>query len=274
MKSNQILTGVEEVIHEYFRFPPDRYRGNKSAWKNVDLRKIQAERENEPSLASQIFRKVRENIKDGEKWSDENWRFEQKSVLSPKNKQAEKVLEKRFIRLAPKCGWANQVPVCSRTGHMETKKMSIDLVYREDNETYEFIELKVPSKTNNAYFAALEILIYGIFYVLRDSVKESSNKINGKKIHLKVLAPAEYYCGSPSKEMNTKAMEKLLNQDLSKFKTDIDSGIVISFSFEELNHEVFKSDDNKKAEKGLRELYENSPEDFKNIIFSRLKHVG
>ena len=96
---------------------------------------------------------------------------------------------------------------------------------------------------------------------------------NSRRTNLIVLAPIEYYQGSNSKKMVTGEMEAFLAKDLAKFKDEIKSGIDFSFSFEELNHKIFKSDNNQTVGNGLRKLFKENPEEFKKIIFSKRKHI-
>ena len=272
-KLKDILKSNRELIAAFFEFPDDLTHENISAWEDVRWDGL-AEKSKKQSLASQIMAVIRGNIRDDQaQWSSKNWRFTLEKHLSPNATQAEKVLEKRFARIASAKEWANQVPACSRSGY-NTRKMSIDLVHRMTPDTYEFIELKVPSKTNHVYYAAIEVLIYGIFYLLRRPSEGDMDRISGSQIQLKVLAPTEYYISGNSASMKTRLMENFIAQDLAKFAQELDAGheekIGLSFAYEELCHEVFGENTNSVVCGKLQSL---TDAEIMGIMASRKRHV-
>jgi hypothetical protein len=136
--------------------------------------------------------------------SEENWRWEKKPDISENNESNEKLWEKA---IAICCGeeWVNQVPTASGLldGSSE-KHCNIDLVHRIAPEEFEFIELKYASDT--PLFAAFEILKYGLLYVFSRRYAEqlgysgvSKEILGARLVHLRVVAPYEYYGYFPRK---------------------------------------------------------------------------
>jgi len=128
--------------------------------------------------------------------SPENWRFEKKLGDSPHNKSPEVTLERAIVR-ALGDDWCNQVPAASGLWNaVADKRRAIDLVRRIGPQHFELIELKVASDT--PLRAAVEIVQYGLLYILARDVHSEATKAAGhllraKEVHLRVLAPAAYY---------------------------------------------------------------------------------
>lgn len=98
--------------------------------------------------------------------------------------------------------WANQVPTASGfVGPRTDKRGAIDLVHRLGDGAYELIELKVHASGGTPLYAAMEILQYGALYIFarrKEQIKSAANEkrlLQAKSIHLKVLAPCDYYNG-------------------------------------------------------------------------------
>ena len=81
-------------------------------------------------------------------------------------------------------------------GVVADKRCAVDLVFRVGEQSFELIELKVESDT--PLRAAVEIVQYGLLYALaRDRYPEtqhaSKDLLRAKDVHLRVLAPTNYY---------------------------------------------------------------------------------
>lgn len=134
--------------------------------------------------------------------SSENWRWYANSDYDrAKNRSLETIVEREIIGLTQALGtWANQVPVNSGISEGNNQPGHIDLVHRTTEWSFELIELKIDS--NDPYEAALQILRYGLTYrlfrrvptLLRSTQHSLTKKLfEASRIHLRVLAPAQYY---------------------------------------------------------------------------------
>lgn len=135
--------------------------------------------------------------------SNENWRwFNPKLGISPQNQSPEVTLERLIVNLTRHVGredWSNQVPVGS--GLIKgggDRRRAVDLVRRVDDNAFELIELKIES--DNALYAGIEILQYGIIWLLSREHRKFlgySDKplLDASTVKLVVLAPANYYAG-------------------------------------------------------------------------------
>lgn len=176
--------------------------------------------------------------------SKQNWRWEPKREIAKENKSPEVGLEKAIVNISPKIwpqvvDWSNQVPTSSGLlGRYSDRKRSIDLVHRgQDGEyvDYEFIELKVDS--NNPVFAAMEIMVYGMLYILSRDYREEMQYARGlnpllwaRTIHLQVLAPCAYYDDDRSR---LDRFEKTLDEALGDFLRLEKRSFCMSFEFQE-----------------------------------------
>jgi hypothetical protein len=130
----------------------------------------------------------------GKRPSRENWRLEKRLHIAEHNTSPEKTLEKAIARFE---GWYNQVPTASGLHNQNSDKLrNIDLVRQVAPSIFEFVELKVASKT--PVYAAMESLIYAAlyFFSLRNySEEERASKVllRAKTIRWLVLAPGLYY---------------------------------------------------------------------------------
>ena len=134
--------------------------------------------------------------------SSENWRWYANSDYDrAKNRSLETIVEREIIGLTKALGtWANQVPVNSGISEGNNQPSHIDLVHRTSERSFELIELKIDS--NDPYEATLQILRYGLTYklfrrvptLLRSTQDSLTKKLfEASHIHLRVLAPAQYY---------------------------------------------------------------------------------
>ena len=128
--------------------------------------------------------------------SQENWRFQKQLGDSPHNPSPEVTLERTIVR-AMGGEWCNQVPTASGLWNADAdKRRAVDLVCRVEGQNFELIELKVESDT--PLRAAVEIVQYGLLYALArdrypDTEQAGKDLLHAKEVHLRVLAPADYY---------------------------------------------------------------------------------
>jgi hypothetical protein len=112
----------------------------------------------------------------------------------------EVALERKIVNPVTE-GWWAQVPAVSGFNVSGAAKRSIDLVQETGNREFRFIELKTNLKTNNPIYAAIELILYGIFYShiranagLRSKLnKDSAKLLDATAVEFAVLAPREYY---------------------------------------------------------------------------------
>jgi len=162
--------------------------------------------------------------------STQNWRFEKKLSIAAHNPSAEKNIEKAAARLLG-ADWVNQVPTASGLWDSSADKArNIDLVERQGDGAYRLIELKI--KSDNALFAAMEILGYGALYVLSrrhysPGALASKELLRAKSVELCVLAPPEFYS-----RVNLGWLERALSVGVSDYcRGQVDLGFEMSFAF-------------------------------------------
>ena len=192
-----------------------------------------------------VYKQIADNYKNGtDSYSSQNWRFTLETDIFDKNSSSEKALEKVIAKSMfdlDKSSWANQVPVASGlVFHNRDTKSCIDLVHELGKGTFEFIELKIAS--SNPVYAAIEVLVYGIVYVFFRAGGPEENRVTAKvvhdrklltakKIHLKVIAPADYY--RPYNKMHLNALASSFSDAINALARKKISGISMSSSFEE-----------------------------------------
>ncbi len=172
-------------------------------------------------------------------YSQQNWRWEPKPELHPKNDSMEKTLEKMVVRHPKNKHWTNQVPVASGVfSERADGHRAIDLVCRLNEGSYEFVELKTGS--DNPVYAAYEILLYGALYVFyRENavpcIKKDSEKeiLKAKSVMLIVAAPNSYYDGYS----HLNKLQKLLSEELSNWSGGMVDGLEMGFRFDCFDHE-------------------------------------
>ena len=165
--------------------------------------------------------------------SDENWRWKPQQNLAPHNDSSEVRLERKFIQECERRGrkdWSNQVPVMSGLVSSGDRHRAIDLVYKRAEGAFDLIELKFES--NNAIYAAVEIVQYGLIWLLSRNIKNYADKklIKADDIHLAVLAPAKFYC-----DLNWSWFAKGIDTALAAIGQNM--SVKIGFSFEEFPDE-------------------------------------
>ena len=145
--------------------------------------------------------------------SPENWRLKKNPAKNDegqkdnRDNKLEVRLERAIVDISPEDwpdagNWVNQVPTASGfVGPGSDKRRAIDLVHRLGDGVYELIELKVDVDSGTPLYAAMEILQYGALYIFarrNEQIKSAANEkrlLQAKSIHLKVLAPCDYYTG-------------------------------------------------------------------------------
>jgi hypothetical protein len=152
----------------------------------------------------------------GKRPSPQNWRFRPMLAIAAHNPSPEKTLEKAIVATAPDASWANQVPTASGLyeAHRDRHR-NIDLVRRRGPGAYDWIELKVGSDTPS--YAATEVLQYAALYTFArrhytDAERAQHELLQAQTIHLRVLAPDDYYRRGP-----VTALERSINRGLAAF---------------------------------------------------------
>ena len=233
-----ILDGVEEIIDRFFDVKeigtkPPHY-GHKTAC--LRLSENPPDDLNGSELVRSIFNKIEKNWHRSTRRhkkppSDENWRYE---PHIDKEGTGPEVRLERVIAGLPKEGWVNQVPTSSGlVDHLHDRVRNIDLLRKIEPSRLEFIELKVESDT--PLYAAMEILGYGLIYLFSGRHQDEfgytpsdKNVLGATDVHLKVLAPYEYYA-----EYRLAWLQELINEGLKEFlNIPPDFGISMDFSFE------------------------------------------
>lgn len=130
-----------------------------------------------------------------------NWKWEKSPRIASHNPSQEKTLEKLTTFLLNDC-WVNQVPVCNGlVANGRANACRIDLAHRVADREYELIELKFgtegTSGSDHPLFAALEVVHYGLMYLLfrqrQFQRQRDHHMLDANKIKLIVLAPAAWY---------------------------------------------------------------------------------
>jgi hypothetical protein len=172
--------------------------------------------------------------------SNKNWCWRKNESYDTKSPEVR--LERNLIKRLDTT-WANQVPTSSGLvdEHLD-KTRNIDLVHWCEDGWYEFIELKVES--NTPLFAAMEILQYGTLYIFsrdhRDELRYRPHEnplLWGKGVHLRVLAPDDYYKYKDrgNQHLTTYELEWLegkINEGLHAFLAEPKRDFDMTFSFE------------------------------------------
>lgn len=162
-----------------------------------------------------------------------NWRW--RTETRPFSKEKREVwLERTIFSAHHNDEWTYQIPTSSGlfAGH-GGRRRSLDLVHRVSPSVFEFIEMK--DESNNAFFAAFEILLYGALYLFARSRDENSlphraepgfELLQATHIDLEVLAPQRYYRGR-----SLVPFENALNDAVRAFAAQSDLGVTMAFSY-------------------------------------------
>lgn len=216
--------------------------------------KSQADNNSVAKLISDCLNQLKNNLNalNPDKIEPSNWKWEKSLHLASHNTSQEKTLEKLVAFLLDE-NWMNQMPVCNGLlGKGGSNACRVDLVHR-DESSYNLIELKYSDKddggSDNPLFAAMEILRYGLVYLLfrkHQLLTTKSSKdhhiMGATKIQLVVLAPSSWYIykqrGGSGKTFNFKWLEDALTRGLSQAIQDIPDMEGMRFAFEMMTSEA------------------------------------
>ena len=201
------------------------------------------------TLIDEIYEQIKSNWRDSDyhQPSKENWRFEKQKRIGDKNKK-EVAFERAIVNVPAEIWsdaacWVNHVPTASGFVDPDADRhRAIDLVYHRRDDSYDFIELKVDEESGGTpLFAAIEILLYGILYMFsREKAQELGydgiELLKAKGIHLRVLAPTEYYA-----PYNLSWLEKSINDGLVSFRSQRKFSFELDFKFETLSLTLTRS---------------------------------
>ena len=206
-----LFAGINETINE--RLSVADYRTLTAARQLAAKRPLVLDGKEFIQVLFEILSKNWDAISHGasKRPSTENFRWHKpKLSIAKHNKSLEVTLERAFMRACSNAGnrnWSNQVPVISGiAGSRAFKRFAIDLVCRRGSVDFEFVELKLKSDT--PLFAAIEILLYGILWLLsrrdRERLGYSTNPIiAAPSLQLSILAPLEFYADTDLREFFT-----------------------------------------------------------------------
>lgn len=233
-KPLSIFGGVEELVADIFGISSFRH------WSAVlQLGKCQPASFDGVAFVAELFSLVSAN------WScclaalerppsQENWRwFDPKCAISPVNESPEVTLERVAVSTALAQGrldWSNQIPIASGLiAGPGDRRRAVDLVHQRGKGAFDFVELKVGS--DNPLFAAIEILQYGLVWLLSKQHRDilgygGKTLIQAADIRLSVLAPAAYY-----RDLNLSWLASGLTEGLGAVGRQIGE-VYLSFTFE------------------------------------------
>ena len=122
-----------------------------------------------------------------------NWKWNTSSHYTTTSEEVR--LEREIVKAEPE-RWARQMATSSGIqGPGLNKRSAIDLVFRQDQDHYAFVELKINS--NNPLYAVFELLGYGLAYLhARENNWEGKGDcdvMKAAKVDLVVLAPSDWY---------------------------------------------------------------------------------
>ena len=227
----------------------------KDVWKGINLA--------QPDI-DLVIRRIKSNWSGNKSRSHhQNWRLkpiplDEKSgyVTNPKWKNSEVRLEREILAAcAGHLQLWNQMPVASGLLPLPDKdaegkrrvssegRRAVDLIYRPNgtNGPIEFLELKVcrsNGSRDSVRDAALELLEYGVLYLFsrkhreelgydKPTVDNTYEVLNAPHIHLRVLAPHDYYANQDISSFFIDAANRALedyvreNRELGNLKMDI-----------------------------------------------------
>ncbi len=234
MTDSSILDGMDNVINEAFGLEKERIKYESKKRCQMFSKGKEPEFDGQ-ALVQKILAKIESNWHQGKSRSTENWRWGPKRG-ELKTKSEEVILERWIVRTMGN-DWMNQVPVASglTASRSAGGRRAIDLVHRCGDRWYEFIELKVNDGAGAPLYAAMEILQYGVLYIFSRKHAatlgyKETDMLGAPGIHLKVLAPANYYEG-----YHLSWLEDGINSGLANFLDEGDRGFKMNFKFEFLS---------------------------------------
>ncbi|MBA4095637.1 MAG: hypothetical protein C0484_02555 [Rhodospirillum sp.] len=193
-----IIAGTHEVIRELLELEFERELLGPDPLRNLPTRTVPTGAIAE--LIDRLHDRMVANITVRTR-SRENWRTDPQTYVHPENDSPEVVLERAIAMLADGGhldGWWNQMPVASALANgTSDRRAAIDLA-RMNDDRLELYELKWES--NSPVYAAFEILLYGICYVIcrargMEFGYEELAPMQAAHVRLNVLAPAHFYDG-------------------------------------------------------------------------------
>lgn len=236
-KQDSILSGIDSFIDVFFGI--EDVGESEPHYKHIGSAKRLSGRNDSSfdvsSFLSDLYSIVERNGgRSGRTPSQQNWRLQKIPAIKADNPSQEKQLEKAIARDLGE-EWTNQMPTASGLVTSRERQRNIDLVHRRGVREFDLIELKVGSDT--PLFAAIEILNNGMTYLFsrrhRDRLgyRESDHApLWADVIHLKVLAPAEYF---EKYNYNFEWLERFLNRSLvTLLDPTLDGSLRMDFGFE------------------------------------------
>jgi hypothetical protein len=232
MVDSSILVGADDVINSALRLST-KYEHKETCQL---LSKGPEPQFDVEKLIHSLLVLITNNWDKRESRSAENWRLVPKNINFSKDSKSLEVILERLIARTPDPKWVNQVPVASGLTESGGGRRAIDLVHQCGDRQYEFIELKINEDAGSPLFAAMEILQYGVLYIFSRENADTLGYDVGKgllgasEIHLKVLAPSEYY-----KDYELSWLDKSINRGLEGFLRQPERGFKMDFKFEALS---------------------------------------
>lgn len=166
------------------------------------------------------------------------WRgYNDEDIIGKNNKSPEVTLERALIKaLGSASEWSYQISLISGIPYPHSnRRRAIDLVMRQEVDSFEFIELKVRNDT--PVFAAIEILTYGLLWLLSRRDQQCLGYppnlpiLNAKSLQLSVLAPRDYYY--PRYSMGSFGpLAVAINDGLCKLAECTRQGVSMKFRFQ------------------------------------------
>ncbi|WP_119269793.1 hypothetical protein [Taklimakanibacter deserti] len=191
-----------------------------------------------PALVTGLFSQISANwhacLAELERFpSVENWRwFDPKVNISPHNASPEVTLERAVTAAAVaqrRRDWSNQIPIASGliVGPGDRRR-AVDLVHQRGSGAFDFVELKV--RSNNPLYAAIEILQYGLVWLLSRQNRDilgygGKTLIMASDVRLSVLAPSTYY-----RDLNLSWLANGLTEGVQALGEA--NGVLLSFGFD------------------------------------------
>ena len=243
MADSSILADVNNMINEALGLKDERFKYQHKK-RCLLFSKGETPDLDGEALVRKILDQVRSNWhKEKSSSNNQNWRWKPNTKIAIKNKSREVFLERLIVQTQKGNDWVNQVPVASGLTSSAGGRRAIDLVHRGEDGWYELIELKADHRGGTPLFAAMEILQYGALYIFsREKAQDlgytKNDILDAKGIHLRVLAPADYY-----EPYNLAWLEKSINRGLTSFlaKSNFKMDFKMDFKFETLSLSLIRS---------------------------------
>lgn len=266
-----ILRGADKIVDHFFGVEEAGKSTRYGTRKTYLNRKLESLTGDSASMLSAVYSQIEVNwytrCYNRKKGSSQNWRCQGAVHYNEGRKGQEVILEREIVKAMTDRTWYNNVPTSSGLcSPAYDKARNIDLVLADFPSACTFFELKWDA--NTPVFAAIEVVYRGILNVFTrlnrvemgyDGVEMPMLTV--PNLHLRVLAPAEYYA-SPTIDLHW--LEAKLNHGLGEFATRYSgAGVHIDFGFEAFPPGLappFKQPEIvQRAVLGRRPLYEGRP---------------